>query len=110
MSKRTASRQMFDIDFAALSVHVDACLCELIDRGYSQRTIDWYGDALNHFSRWATRVRRPLNGEAELVRRFLSSHPHVCSRSTLSAALHHLLRYLRARGGARELHIRSSER
>ena len=56
MSKPTASRQMFSIDFTALSAHVDACLHELIGRGYAQRTIDRYRCALDHFSRWVNRA------------------------------------------------------
>jgi integrase/recombinase XerD len=98
MSKPTASRQMFSIDFTALSAHVDACLHELIGRGYAQRTIDRYRCGLDYFSHWVNRDRTPWNGEEELVRRFLSSHRHVCDRLALSAALRHLLRFLRARG------------
>ena len=98
MSKPTVSRQMFRIDFTALSAHVDACLHELIGRGYAQRTIDRYCCGLDYFSRWVNRDRTTWNGEEELVRRFLSSHRHVCDRLALSAALRHLLRFLRARG------------
>jgi hypothetical protein len=98
MSKPTASRRMFGIDFTALAAHVDACVRELTDRGYSRRTIDRYRCALDRFSHWLTRNRSPWNGEEELIRRFLSSHRHVCDRLTLSAALRQLLRFLRARG------------
>ena len=98
MSNSTASRRMSSIDYIGLSTHVDACLHELVDRGYAKRTIDLYRRGLDHFSHWVTRHRTPWNREEELVRRFLSSHLHVCDCLTLSAALHHLLRFLRARG------------
>ena len=68
------------------------------DRPYAQRTIDRYRCGLDYFSHWVNRDRTPWNGEEELVRRFLSSHRHVCDRLALSAALRHLLRFLRARG------------
>jgi hypothetical protein len=89
MSNSTASRGMSNIDYTDLSTHVDACLHELIDRGYAKRTIDRYRCGLDHFSRWVTRDRTPWNREEELVRRFLSSHLHVCDRLHLSAALRH---------------------
>ena len=98
MSKRNASKQMFSIDDADLSAHVDACLHELLKRGYAKLTIDQYRRGLDHFSHWVTRDRAPRNGEEELVRRFLSSHLHVCNRPTLFAALRHLLRFMRIRG------------
>jgi integrase/recombinase XerD len=99
MSNSTASRGMSGIDCTSLSTHVDACLHELIDRGYAKRTIDRYRRGLDHFARWATRDRTPWNREEELVRRFLSSYLHACDhRLHLSAALRHLLRFLRARG------------
>jgi integrase/recombinase XerD len=98
MSYSTTSRGRSGIDYTGLSTHVDACLHELIERGYAKRTIDRYRCALDHFSRWVTRDRTPWNREEELVRRFLSSHLNVCDRLHLSAALRHLLRFLRARG------------
>ena len=82
MSKPAASRQVSSIDFAALSVHANACIHELIDRGYAERTIDRYRCALDHFSHWVSRARGPWNGEEESVRRFLSSHHQVCDYVT----------------------------
>ena len=73
MSKPTASRQTFNIDFTALSAHVDACLHELIDRGYAKQTMDQYRRGLHHFCYWVTKDKTAWNGEDDLVRRFLSS-------------------------------------
>ena len=98
MSNSTAARRISGIDYTALSTHVDECLHELIDRGYAKWTVDRYRCGLNHFSRWMTRGKISWIGEEELVRRFLSAHLHVCDRQILSAALRHLLRFLRARG------------
>ncbi len=96
MSNSSASRRMSRIDHTDLSMHVDSCLRELMDRGYARHTIDGYRRGLAHFSRWVTRHRTSWNSEDELVRRFLSSRGRSHDRPTLSAALHHLLR--RARG------------
>jgi integrase/recombinase XerD len=98
MSNSNASRRMCGIDSTDLSTHVDSCLRELIDRGYAELTIDGYRRGLGHFSRWVTRRRTSRNTEEELVRRFLSSHRQVYNRPDLSAAVHHLLRFLRDRG------------
>jgi integrase/recombinase XerD len=98
MSNSSASRRMPRIDHTDLSMDVDSCLRELIDRGYARLTIDRYRRGLAHFSRWVTRHRTSWDGREELVRRFLASHRRIYERPTLSAALHHLIRFLRARG------------
>jgi integrase/recombinase XerD len=98
MSNSSASRRMPCIGYVDLSMHVDSCIRELIDRGYAKPTIDGYRRGLGLFSRWVTRDRTSWNTDEELVRRFLSSRRHVHARPTLSAAVHHLLRFVRSRG------------
>jgi Phage integrase, N-terminal SAM-like domain len=98
MSKSSASRRMPRFGYVDLSMHVDSCIRELIDRGYAKPTINGYRRGLGLFSRWVTRDRTSWNTDEELVRRFLSSRRHVHARPTLLAAVHHLLRFLRSRG------------
>lgn len=97
MSRSTARRQTFSIDISGLPMHVDACIRELIERGYASLTIENYRRGLNQFSRWVVRYKTPWIGEEELVRRCLSSRIVICNRTSLSAAIHHLLRFLRDR-------------
>ncbi len=88
MSNSSASRRMPRFGYVDLSMHVDSCIRELIDRGYAKPTINGYRRGLGLFSRWVTRDRTSWwNTDEELVRRFLSSRGHVHARPTLSAAV-----------------------
>jgi site-specific recombinase XerD len=102
VSKRTPN-----FGYNALSAHVDACLHKLIDQGYAKLTVDRYRCSLGHFSHWLARNKIAWSGhEDALVRRFLTTHLAACdctgryphNRQNLSAALHHLLCFLRAHG------------
>ena len=91
----------------APSAHLEACLHELIERGYSPLTVGSYRRSLAHFAQWLSQ-ERTAGGEISkvLVQRFLTSHLPACDcigrcqrdERTLRAALNHLLRSLRAHG------------
>src|SRR5215467_9577749 len=100
----TAPKRVSRGDNSDLSAHIAACLHELVDQGYAKLTIDMYRGSLGHFSYWATRdkIKWRCHEEAS-IRRFLTTHLPSCDcigrhqhdRSNLSAALLHLLRFLR---------------
>jgi integrase/recombinase XerD len=97
MSRSTACRRTFSINTSDLPAHVDACVRELMERGYASFTIENYRRRLNQFSRWVARYKTPWASEEDLVRRCLASRDVKCDRVSLSAAIHHLLRFLRDR-------------
>ena len=100
----TAPERVSRGDNSDLSAHIAACLHELVDQGYAKLTIDMYRGSLGHFSYWVTRDKIKWRGHEEAsIRRFLTTHLPSCDcigrhqhdRSNLSAALLHLLRFLR---------------
>ena len=105
----TAPERVSRGDNSDLSAHIAACLHELVDQGYAKLTIDMYRGSLGHFSYWVTRDKIKWRGHEEAsIRRFLTTHLPSCDcigrhqhdRSNLSAALLHLLRFLRTHGHA----------
>jgi len=101
------SKQVSRGNDSGLSVHIAACLHELVDQGYAKPTVDQYRGSLHHFSHWVTRDKIDWRGHEEAsVRRFLTTHLLSCDcsgrhqhdRLILSAALRHLLRFLRTHG------------
>ena len=101
------THQAPDVADTALSAHLEACLHELIEHGYSPLTVGSYRRSLAHFVHWLSqeKITGSEIGEA-LVQRFLTSHLPACDcigrcqrdERTLRAALNHLLRSLRAHG------------
>src|SRR6516165_8021950 len=105
----TAPKRVSRGDNSDLSAHIAACLHELVDQGYDKLTIDMYRGSLGHFSYCVTRDKIKWRGHEEAsIRRFLTTHLPSCDcigrhqhdRSNLSAALLHLLRFLRTHGHA----------
>jgi integrase/recombinase XerD len=105
----TAPERVSRGDNSDLSAHIAACVHELVDQGYAKLTIDMYRGSLGHFSYWVTRDKIKWRGHEEAsIRRFLTTHLPSCDcigrhqhdRSNLSAALPHLLRFLRTHGHA----------
>lgn len=90
-----------------LAGDIDACLRELLEQGYTSRTVDRYRSGLEHFSYWLTRIKITWrNQEEAAVRRFLTTHLPACDCTgrlardpeTNLTASRHLLRFLRAHG------------
>jgi site-specific recombinase XerD len=107
MSNPTSVKPTPSVSGDALSLHIGACLQELLDKGYAEFTVDRYRCSLRHFSHWLARNKIGWCGREEAsVHRFLTKHLPTCdcskrytrNRRILSPALHHLLRFLRAHG------------
>jgi len=91
----------------ALYTHINACLHELVERGYSPLTVRCYRSGLAHFAYWLNKKKLAWSEMNEaLVQGFITAHLPVCDctgrhqrdGTTLLAALNHLLGYLRAHG------------
>jgi integrase/recombinase XerD len=107
MSDSAVSKRVSRGNNSDLSTHIAECLDELVDRGYAELTVDQYRGSLRHFYHWVTRDKIDWRGRGEAsVQRFLTVHLPSCDcagrhrhdRLSLSAALHHLLRFLRTHG------------
>jgi integrase/recombinase XerC len=88
-----------------LTPQVDALLLRLLDRRYAPKTIDNYFAGLAHFARWISQCNIGVERIDEtVIKQFLDGHLPRCScekpvfhdRKDLSAALGHLLVFLRA--------------
>jgi integrase/recombinase XerD len=107
MVNSIASKRASRGDNRDLSADIATCLDQLIDQGYAELTVNQYRSSLRHFSHWVTRDKIKWRGHEEAsVGRFLTTHLPSCDctgryehgRLSLSAALRHLLRCLRAHG------------
>ena len=84
----------------ALYTHINACLHELVERGYSPLTVRRYRSGLAHFAYWLNKKKLAWSEMNEaLVQGFITAHLPVCDctgrhqrdDTTLHAALNHLL-------------------